>query len=533
MKPQAYSYLRMSTDLQLKGDSRRRQLELSRAYAEANGLELAEGSELEDIGVSAFKGANVRDGALGVFLEAIRSGAVKPGSYLLVESLDRLSRQQLLKAQTLFLSIIQAGINVVTLADGRLYRAGTNDLGDLIVSLVIISRAHEESQIKSHRISAAWKNKRARATEQVPMTKWCPAWLKLAKDRTHYVPIPERVEIVRAIFQDAASGMGIYSIATRLNQAFVRTFDSPNGWHTSYIAKILNNRAVLGEFQPHRRQNGKRVPDGDPSRDYYPPVVDEELFYRAQLAKSERRVSGAGRKGVAYTSLFSGLAVCAYCKSPMKLENKGGGRKGGKYLICDAALRRLGCPAVRWKYQDFETSFLAFVEEIELDQVLSETSGTARQELEADIAAIEGQILQVEELMDKTYAVLEGGGPVEFVTAKLREHETRKAGLLKRHKSRKDERDQTVSRRELLHRSKEEVRGLIAQVQGNGDHDVFRLRARLSSQLKTLVQGLFVASLVEQPRAATMWRHGKQKRGRCFLSFIAQWLCKGDLSRRR
>ena len=122
--------------------------------------------------------------------------------------------------------------------------------------------------------------------------------------------------------------------------------------------------------------------------------------------------------------------------------------------------------------------------------------------------------------MDKTYAVLEGGGPVEFVTAKLRERETRKAGLLKRHKSRKDERDQTVSRRELLHRSKEEVRGLIAQVQGNGDHDVFRLRARLSSQLKTLVQGLFVASLVEQPRAATMWRHGKQKRGRCFLVLL-------------
>jgi hypothetical protein len=40
----------MSTELQLKGDSRRRQLEASRAYAEANSLELAEGAELEDIG---------------------------------------------------------------------------------------------------------------------------------------------------------------------------------------------------------------------------------------------------------------------------------------------------------------------------------------------------------------------------------------------------------------------------------------------------------------------------------------------------
>src|ERR1700730_6619351 len=86
LKPQAYSYLRMSTDLQLKGDSRRRQLEASRAYAEANGLDLAEGAELEDIGISAFRGANVREGALGRFLDAVKGGSVKPGSFLIVES---------------------------------------------------------------------------------------------------------------------------------------------------------------------------------------------------------------------------------------------------------------------------------------------------------------------------------------------------------------------------------------------------------------------------------------------------------------
>ncbi|GIQ75971.1 recombinase family protein [Bradyrhizobium sp. RD5-C2] len=206
--------MRLSTGPQLKGDGKRRQLKASREYAEANGLELAEDAQYEDLGVSAFKGANVRGGKLGLFLEAVQSGAVKPGSFLLVESLDRLTRQELLKAQSLFLSIIQGGINVVTLADGRLYPAGTNDLGDLIYSLVVMARAHEESQIKSQRIGAAWKNKRTRAASQIPMTKWCPAWVKLAEDRTCYEPIPERVEIVRGIFEDAASGMGVYSITT-------------------------------------------------------------------------------------------------------------------------------------------------------------------------------------------------------------------------------------------------------------------------------------------------------------------------------
>jgi DNA invertase Pin-like site-specific DNA recombinase len=357
----------MSTDPQLKGDSRRRQLEASRAYAEANGLELAEGAELEDIGVSAFRGENVREGALGQFLEAIKTGAVKRGSYLVVESLDRLSREQVLTAQSLFLNIIQAGIHLVTLADGRVYRPGTTDLGDLIMSLVIMSRAHEESQIKSQRISAAWKNKRAEATSQKPMTKWCPAWLHLSADRSGYVPIAERVEIVRQIFKDTVEGIGMYSVASRLNKAKIPTFGGPNGWHQSYVAKIIANRAAIGEFQPHVRRDGKRIADGEPVKNYFPAIIDEELFYQAQLAKSQRRGSGAGRKGVAFTNLFSGIARCAYCRSPILFENKGGGPKGGQYLICDGARRHRGCPSVRWRYRDFEASFLAFVEELEIE----------------------------------------------------------------------------------------------------------------------------------------------------------------------
>ena len=73
----AYShYLRMSTDLQLKGDSRRRQLEASTAYAAAEGLDLNDDAQLEDIGISAYRGANLRDGALGQFLNAVKAGVV-------------------------------------------------------------------------------------------------------------------------------------------------------------------------------------------------------------------------------------------------------------------------------------------------------------------------------------------------------------------------------------------------------------------------------------------------------------------------
>lgn len=154
-KPLAYSYIRMSSELQLKGDSLRRQIELSERYADEHDLELVRDFNLHDIGVSAFKGANIAKGALGRFLGAIEERKVPRGSYLLVESLDRLSRQDITSSVTLFLNITQSGVNIVTLADNQFYRAGKTEFAQLIYSIVVMARANEESEMKSSRISAA------------------------------------------------------------------------------------------------------------------------------------------------------------------------------------------------------------------------------------------------------------------------------------------------------------------------------------------------------------------------------------------
>ena len=132
----------MSTDVQLKGDSLRRQMDASATYAATHDLELVE--DLRDIGTSAFKGANVAGGALGRFLKAASGGKVPRGSYLLVESLDRISRQEIRKSLSLFLQIIEAGINIVTLTDRRVFNQEKCELEDLMMSLLVMSRAHEE-----------------------------------------------------------------------------------------------------------------------------------------------------------------------------------------------------------------------------------------------------------------------------------------------------------------------------------------------------------------------------------------------------
>ncbi|HXA39909.1 MAG TPA: recombinase family protein [Phenylobacterium sp.] len=74
----AYSYSRFSSRAQAEGDSLRRQLSAAFAYAEANDLTLD--TSLQDHGLSAFTGANRIKGALGSFVDRIKSGEIERGS---------------------------------------------------------------------------------------------------------------------------------------------------------------------------------------------------------------------------------------------------------------------------------------------------------------------------------------------------------------------------------------------------------------------------------------------------------------------
>lgn len=147
-------------------------LDLSEKYAAAHEIELDTSLRLHDLGVSAFRGTNAVSGKLGLFLQAVDTGKVSAGSVLLIESLDRLSRSQVMTALTQFTQLLGKGISIVTLADNREYtNHPINDLGNLICSIVIMSRSHEESLTKSRRISASWANKRIKATTGHVLTK--------------------------------------------------------------------------------------------------------------------------------------------------------------------------------------------------------------------------------------------------------------------------------------------------------------------------------------------------------------------------
>ena len=267
--PRLYSYIRFSTKEQQKGDSYRRQLDAAKLYAEKHGLELDGTISMRDEGLSGYKGDNIEKGALGDFLELLDKGHIPTKSVLLIESLDRLSRQDPYTAFKLVQQIIDGGVKIVDLSYGQEREYSVDKIrknADILQTLFgELRRAHNESEMKSRRLSNAWSNKRKDINNK-KLTSRCPKWLQLNKSRTQFEPIKKGVEVIQRIYTMKLDGMGKEAIAKELNESKAWTPDGSNGWRGSYIQKILTTSAVIGEYQPHKMINGKRVPTGDPMR---------------------------------------------------------------------------------------------------------------------------------------------------------------------------------------------------------------------------------------------------------------------------
>ncbi|MBY4839569.1 recombinase family protein [Pantoea sp. DY-5] len=154
MKPKLYSYVRFSSAKQREGNSLERQQDIALKIATRFDLEL-DTTAFHDLGMSAFKGKNADKGKLSEFIKQI-GVKVPVGSWLVVENLDRLSRDDAWSALDLFKSILSKGIVVVTGMDEKIYRYSDvkNNPTDLIISLLMFTRAHDESLTKKNRVEA-------------------------------------------------------------------------------------------------------------------------------------------------------------------------------------------------------------------------------------------------------------------------------------------------------------------------------------------------------------------------------------------
>lgn len=398
-----YSYIRYSTKLQDIGDSLRRQVEDGQRWIDENGHTLAE--SIQDRGVSAFRGRHRSTGALAGFLDRIRDGTVLPGSILLVENLDRLSRQKLNEAKKLFEEILENGIEIAVL---RPYphvfneESVNKDPMSLMLPLWAFHLAHMESKNKSDRLRSAWQNKRAKLLDGDKLNRRCPSWLEWDEKCKNF-KLRKGWEAILTIFEMTAEGIGQRKILATLVEKF-SPIGSSGQWNSSFIAKVVNDRAVLGELQPRTLdEDGHRIPIGEVVKDYYPRVIPDELWHRAQSAKS-RNLKSKGPSSK-FVNLFVGLIFNAHDRSAMQIQTTRTPTSEGTYvqrrLVSYAHLRKdpRACP-VTIDYAEFERITLEQLSELRLEDLESVSGVSELRSKEQEMNGLQDRLRSIEEALE-------------------------------------------------------------------------------------------------------------------------------------
>jgi DNA invertase Pin-like site-specific DNA recombinase len=326
------SYTRFSTRKQSKGTSYARQVEQAQEWCKENGYIWDEEDHYKDLGVSAYSGANAATGALADLQRHLANGQIAPGTVLIVEALDRITRAALTDAISLLMSLATAGLRIVTLSDGKVWdKKIMNDLGSFLMSVVTLYRGHQESEMKSQRLQKTFALRREEGSQRAFGS--APGWLSRESQLSPWEVDEEKATIVRKVFELAAAGMGSKAIAGRANaETWVvptRLNRTKGRWHAQLPGQLLRNRAVLGEHQHRLRSYGARETHwrgteiGVVKPDYYPRIIEDELWYRARAAIGTRSI--AKRRDSHYFNVFAGMMFCGMCGAPVqrKLEHDG------------------------------------------------------------------------------------------------------------------------------------------------------------------------------------------------------------------
>jgi len=427
--PVGYSYVRFSTSEQRKGDSLRRQTEAAADWCKANDVQLDTSLTLHDLGKSAFRGAHHKDDrhALGAFIRLAESGRVPAGSFLIIERLDRLTREQVDDALELFLRLKKL-VRIVQLKPVPIVHDRQSSPMQLMMALVELMRGRDESEAKSERGEAAWTAKRQAAREgksQPPrkkdgritrsLTDRLPAWVRECAGKLEL--IPDRAATVKYIFELAAAGYGQTRIAKKLTDEKVPAFGEnvvregskrsafSGKWLRAYIALLLRDRRVVGELVPGIR-TGKPQ---EPIPGYYPAAIKEDLWNLARAGAGQRdRMPGRKRAGGGkFVHLFNGLLRDARDGGGFFIHYRGGRGEGGRFLI-NANGFQGHTDVVTFHLDTFERAILSCLQEIDPHSILN---GDAPPDetiaLSAELARVEVRIGELEaELINGDVAAL-------------------------------------------------------------------------------------------------------------------------------
>jgi len=361
----AISYFRVSTAAQTaEGRSGLdRQEQALQAWLRAHPeYELAE--RLQDCGISAGRGLNRIEGALGLFLDQGRKGALEPGTCLVVEAMSRFSREPIVEVLTTLIEIFNLNL-AISFCDhgGKVLdkESLTKDSGAVYQIVGAAEGARREWQEKSDRARGSAKFKveqikegklpYSERTKDKPRAMY-PFWLDF-NSKTQKFELNKHAEWVHKIFVYAPE-FGSNTIQKLLKDAGYRQAIRGGIIQATQIGQVLRNRAVLG-IEKKLLENG----EFEEIAGVFPPVVTEEEWRIARQGVDNRLHRKVSIPLTRLYNLFQGRSFCFHCGGNINVLSSlrtmaDGSKKQYVYLCCATNFAdKQTCPCdIRIKYDE-------------------------------------------------------------------------------------------------------------------------------------------------------------------------------------
>lgn len=390
-------YVRVSTQEQaLGGYSIGEQKERLTKYAEAHGWTIYK--------------IYVDPGFSGAKLERpeLKNLIADAGSHKLdkvvVYKLDRLSRSQ---KDTLYLIedvFLKNEVDFVSMTEN--FDTGT-PLGRAMIGILSVFAQLEREQIRE-RMSLG-REGRAKSGLFHGSTK-VPIGYRY--DNGVLVVDPYEAEIVRRIFREFGSGRSVYAIARDLNEEGITSSYGLLSRNT--IQSLLKNNTYIGKIKFN-----DQVYDGQ-----HEPIIDEDLFNKAEERFKIGREKDLGYNFTHKTQLASGLCYCGNCGRKMRYIY-GSKRKDGtrpRYISCPDKTRS-GCKNPNINAYALDDYLIDQIRKLRLDPeyFVSVRKGSDPEDRSGEIKILEDRIKKNKDKISKLMDLYSIGG-IDFgdVAEKIR-----------------------------------------------------------------------------------------------------------------
>jgi vacuolar-type H+-ATPase subunit H len=422
-----YPLSRVSSTAQVERSGHKRQQTSLDKISEKFKLPLAPVMQLD--GISGFTGKHIESNtALGIFLEAVESGAIAKGSILVCDDPSRLSRMEVDDSSHLLTGIIRKGVGVYFTNTDTLIKKGDANLQiALLTALIHFSEAHASSKQKQRFVyahsrgmaqafiqgdSEAFRDGMPLAIRSAGAHPW---WIDISdgtvRPHKYYFPIAQ--EITNMMIE----GVGAYKITDHLNENYTppKTNNSTQkisnkGWGINIAlrwaseGKQGNTEALLGNRVFTLKDTGEEFRLDN----YYPPVATYNDIKTIQAQRKARKGS-TERK---HSTLLCGIGIlkCGYCGHSMvthiirgqqRIKCNGGSTKKSNCKAWSLPLNQLDDIACRllashvWKYPDSSSTPKTDELELELERIKSRINETEDAILNGDVSiATIGPILE-------------------------------------------------------------------------------------------------------------------------------------------